>query len=147
PSVIITQLGNDSLKWETTEQIDFGLDFSLFKGRFSGGLGYYSKETNDALFTAITPGSTGYNRIIANIGNTKNVGVELELKADVISGENFNWNLSFNISKNKNTLTKISDDFRDEDGFLTGFPGGGRLQEGSPIGLIYGYVSEGIFQD
>ncbi|WP_179333182.1 SusC/RagA family TonB-linked outer membrane protein [Winogradskyella costae] len=147
PSVIITQLGNDKLKWERTEQIDFGLDFTLFRGRFSGGVGYYSKETKDALFTSITPGNTGYNRIIANIGNTKNSGVELELKGDIITSKNFNWNVSFNISKNENKLTKISDDFRDEDGFLTGFPGGGRLKEGSPIGLIYGYVAEGLFQD
>ncbi|GAA3610541.1 TonB-dependent receptor [Flavivirga amylovorans] len=147
PAVVISQLGNTTLKWETTEQIDFGLDFSFFKGRLSGGLGYYSKETKDALFTGITPGSTGYNRIIANIGDTKNTGIELELKGDVLRTDNFNWNIAFNISKNENTLTGISDDFRDEDGFLVGFPGGGRLREGSPIGLIYGFVAEGLFQD
>lgn len=147
PSVIITQLGNDRLKWETTDQFDIGIDFSLFNSRLSGGIGYYTKTTKDALFTAITPGSTGYNRIIANIGNTENKGVELELKGDIIRSNDFNWSLSLNVSKNKNKLTKISDDFRDEDGFLTGFPGGGRLKEGSPIGLIYGYVAEGIFQE
>ncbi|WP_027125306.1 TonB-dependent receptor [Gelidibacter mesophilus] len=146
PSVIISQLGNDKLKWETTDQFDLGIDFSLFDSRFSGGVGYYTKTTKDALFTAITPGSTGYNRIIANIGNTENKGVELELKGDIIRSSGFNWSLSLNVSKNKNKLIKISDDFRDEDGFLTGFPGGGRLKEGSPIGLIYGYVSEGIIQ-
>lgn len=64
----------------------------------------------------------------------------------LLSQMNFNWNLSLNMSFNRNKLTKISDDFKDESGFLTGFPGGGRLKEGSPIGLIYGYVSEGIFQ-
>ena len=147
PSVIITQLGNANLKWETTEQMDFGVDFSFFKGRFNGGFGYYSKETKDALFTTITPGSTGYNRLIANIGDTKNTGFELELKGDVLRINEFTWNLSLNVSKNKNTLTKIADDFKDENGFLTGFPGGGRLKEGSPIGLIYGYVAEGLFQD
>ncbi|MEP1487979.1 MAG: SusC/RagA family TonB-linked outer membrane protein [Algibacter sp.] len=147
PSIIASQLGNASLKWETTEQIDFGVDFSFFKGRFRGGFGYYSKETKDALFTAITPGSTGFNRIIANIGDTKNTGLELELKGDVVRAKDFNWNISLNVSKNDNKLTKISDDFMDEDGFLTGFPGGGRLREGSPIGLIYGYVAEGLFQN
>ena len=147
PSIIQTQLGNDRLKWETTNQFDLGVDFSLFNSRLSGSLGYYTKETKDALFTAITPGNTGANRIIANIGNTKNVGYEFELKADLIKKQSFNWNLAFTISKNDNTLTKISDDFRDDDGFLTGFPGGGRLKEGSPIGLIYGYVADGIFQE
>lgn len=147
PSVIITQLGNANLKWETTEQLDFGLDFSFFKGRLNGGIGYYSKETKDALFTAITPGSTGYRTIIGNLGDTKNTGVELELKGDVLKTDDFTWNVSLNVSKNENKLTRISDDFKDENGFLTGFPGGGRLKEGSPIGLIYGYVSEGLFQD
>ena len=147
PSVIITQLGNANLKWETTEQLDFGLDFSFFKGRLKGGVGYYSKETKDALFTAITPGSTGYRTIIGNLGDTKNTGLELELKGDVLRTDDFTWNVSLNVSKNENKLTRISDDFKDENGFLTGFPGGGRLKEGSPIGLIYGYVSEGLFQD
>ncbi len=146
PSIILSQLGNDKLKWETTDQFDIGLDFSILKGQISGGLGYYTKDTKDALFTAISPGSTGDNRIIANIGNTSNKGIEFELRGDIISTDNFNWNLGFNISKNKNKLTKISDDFKDDDGFLTGFGGGGRLREGDPIGLIYGYVSEGIFQ-
>uniref|UniRef100_UPI003EBE50F5 SusC/RagA family TonB-linked outer membrane protein n=1 Tax=Cellulophaga fucicola TaxID=76595 RepID=UPI003EBE50F5 len=147
PSVILTQLGNDKLKWETTNQLDLGLDFSLFESRFSGTLGYYTKDTKDALFTAITPGNTGTNRVIANIGDTRNEGYELELKASIIRKKDFKWNLSFNISKNKNSLTKISDDFRDDEGFLTGFPGGGRLKEGSPIGLIYGYAADGLFQE
>ena len=147
PSIIATQLGNSELKWETTDQLDLGLDFSLFNGRLSGGLGYYSKKTKDALFIAIPPGSTGFSSIVANVGDTKNVGVELELNSDIISTDNFRWNLSFNISKNENSLTRISDGFKGEDGFLTGFPGGGRLIEGSPIGLIYGYVAEGIFQN
>ncbi|MBO3099751.1 TonB-dependent receptor [Gelidibacter pelagius] len=147
PSIVISQLGNHKLKWETTDQFDLGIDFSLFRGRLSGGIGYYTKTTKDALFTAITPGSTGYNRITANIGDTENKGVELELKGDLIRSNDFNWSISLNVSKNKNKLTKISDDFRGDDGFLTGFPGGGRLREGSPIGLIYGYVAEGIFQE
>jgi len=146
PSIILSQLGNDQLKWETTNQFDIGLDFSLFNHRLSGELGYYSKKTKDALFTAITPGSTGFSSIIANVGDTENTGVELMLKGDVIRTQNLTWNLGFNISRNKNKLTKISDDFLGDDGFLTGFPGGGRLKEGSPIGLIYGYAADGLFQ-
>lgn len=146
PAVFLSQLGNDQLKWETTDQFDVGVDFTLFNGRISGVLNYYIKDTHDALFTAITPGSSGTNRIIANVGDTKNKGFELELKGDIIDTDQFNWNLSLNLSKNENELTAISDDFKDENGFLTGFGGGGRLKVGSPIGLIYGYVSEGIFQ-
>ncbi|MCF6361481.1 MAG: TonB-dependent receptor [Cyclobacteriaceae bacterium] len=146
PSIILSQLGNNSLKWETTDQFDIGLDFAFLKGRMWGTVGYYIKDTKDALFTAITPGSTGFGTIIANVANTSNKGIEIELSGDVIRTDDFNWNLSVNLTKNNNKLTKIADDFKDEDGFLTGFGGGGRLKEGSPIGLIFGYVSEGIFQ-
>lgn len=147
PSIILSQLGNNQLKWETTDQFDLAVDFTLFKNRVSGTLGYYIKDTKDALFTAITPGSTGFGNIIANVGNTRNSGIEFELSGDVYKSEDFVWNLGFNISRNTNRLTKISDDFKGEDGFLTGFPGGGRLREGSPIGLIYGYRADGIFQN
>ncbi len=146
PAIISSQLGNSKLQWETTNQFDIGTDFMLFKGRLWGEINYYVKNTQGALFSAITPGSTGSRTITANIGNTSNTGVEVELAGDVIIKNDFSWNLSMNITKNSNKLTKITDDFLDEDGFITGFRGGGRLKEGSPIGLIYGYVSEGIFQ-
>ncbi|UNY98638.1 TonB-dependent receptor [Zhouia spongiae] len=146
PAIIMDQLGNDQLKWETTDQFDLGLDFTLWDGRVSGTMGYYLKNTKDALFSTITPGSTGFNRTIANIADTRNEGVEFEIRADLIRAKDFNWNINFNISKNKNSLTRINNDFKDENGFLTGFTGGGYLKEGSPIGLIYGYKSEGIFQ-
>lgn len=147
PSIIISQLGNDRLKWETTDQFDIGLDFTLFKGILSGTLGYYTKNTKDALFTTLVPESVGSTSVIANIGNTRNAGVELELNANIIQTDDFVWNLALNISQNKNKLTKISDDFLGDDGYLIGFPGGGRLKVGSPIGLIYGHVSEGLFQN
>ncbi|MCI2227627.1 SusC/RagA family TonB-linked outer membrane protein [Polaribacter sp. MSW13] len=146
-SVILTQLGNDKLKWETSNQFDLGLDFSLFKGKFTGELGYYTKKTIDALFTTYSPGSSGENRTIANIGDTRNSGLELKLNGSIIENDNFGWDMSVIVSTNKNRLVRIADDFKNEEGFLTGFPGGGILREGSPIGLIYGYRSEGIFQN
>ena len=147
PAFVISQLGNDRLKWELSRQFDLGVDFSLFDYRLTGGLGYYVKNTEDAIFPVITPGNTGFGTVLANVGDTSNKGIELQLNADIIRGEDFNWSVGLNASKNSNKLTKISDDFLDEDGFITGFGGGGRLREGSPIGLIYGYVSEGLFQN
>ncbi|MCF6297694.1 MAG: TonB-dependent receptor, partial [Flavobacteriaceae bacterium] len=147
PSIILSQLGNDDLKWETTRQFDLGVDFSFLKGRLSGTVAYYTKETVDALFAVILPGSTGNTRAIANVGSTLNEGFEIELAGHIIKSENFNWTLSFNITQNKNTLESLSDDFVDDEGFAIGFGGGGRLRVGDPIGLFYGYVSDGLFQD
>ncbi|MCF6348368.1 MAG: TonB-dependent receptor [Flavobacteriaceae bacterium] len=146
PAVILDQLGNNGLKWETSRQFDLGLDFSFLKNRLLGALGYYTKDTKDVLFSVRTPGSTGSSSIIANVAEISNRGLELMLGGDIIRTDNFNWNLSFNITNNNNKLTRISDDFKNEDGIVTGFGTAGRLREGDPIGLIFGYVSEGIFQ-
>ncbi len=147
-SVILTQLGNDKLKWETTQQLDFGVEFGFLNDRISGEFGYYEKNTKDAIFPVIPPGNTGAGSILANVGETKNTGLELLLNLAVIRSKDFSWDLRINATKNKNQLTKIADDYKDDEGFITGIPGnGGRLREGSPIGLIYGYRADGIFQD
>lgn len=83
----------------------------------SGTVGYYIKSTEDAIFTAITPGNTGFSSVLANVGSTENKGIEFEVNGDIIKSNNFNWNLSLNMSFNRNKLTKISDDFKDESGF------------------------------
>jgi TonB-linked SusC/RagA family outer membrane protein len=147
PSIVISQLGNDRLKWEKTKQFDLGVDFSFFDYRLSGGLGYYQKDTEDAIFSAITPGNTGFSSVLANVGNTRNVGLELELMGDIIQSTDFNWRMTLNVSRNSNKLTKINDDFKDDRGYVTGFGSGGTLREGSPIGLIYGYVFEKMFDN
>lgn len=146
PSVIATQLGNNDLKWETTRLFDLGLDFSLLKGRIYGTAAYFTKDTKDVLFNARPGLSTGFRSITANIGDTQNKGFELELKVDAIRGKDFSWNLDFNITTLKNKLTKISDDFLRDDGYVSGFGGGGLLREGDPLGIIFGYVAEGLFQ-
>ncbi len=149
PSTVLSQLGNDRLKWETTKQFDLGMDFSFFKNVISGGIGYYSKNTEDVIFPVKTPGNTGVTSVLANIGKTENKGYELLLDIRLFNNQDFSWNLSLNATKNTNTLTEIGDDYKDDDGYIVGFPGlgGGRLQEGSPIGLIYGYEAAGIFQN
>ena len=148
PSIILSQLGNDRLKWEKTVQYDAGLNFSFFDARLSGEFGFYIKDTENAIFGTKPPGNTGFNSTLANVGDTRNKGLELELSADIIRKPDFVWRFSFNATRNKNTLTRINDDYKDANGYVTGVPGqGGRLKEGMPIGLIWGYVYEKIFDD
>ncbi|RAV30952.1 TonB-dependent receptor [Sinomicrobium soli] len=147
-AVILTQLGNDRLKWETTDQLDFGLEFGLFDNRISGEFGYYRKDTYDAIFPVIPPVSTGIVTVLANAGETRNTGLELLLHADLIRSKDFSWNIRVNATRNKNVLVSVGDDYKDENGIVSGIPNnGGQLKEGSAIGLIYGYEAEGIFQD
>jgi len=148
PAVIRNQMGNSQLKWETTDQLDAGVDFSLFDNRVSGGFGYYEKNTHDLLYFIQVPGSTGMSTVIANLGDTQNRGYELELSADVIRTKDFNWNLSLNASRNENMLVKLNDDFLNKQtGYITPPNTGSLLKVGMPIGLIYGFVADGIFQE
>lgn len=146
-AVVKNQLGNSELQWEVTEQIDVGLDFSLFNNRLNGSLVYYQKNTEDLLYFFKTPGNTGFDQVISNLGDTQNRGVELELDGDIIRRGDFVWNLGINISHNKNKLVSLNDDFLDVDRGVINPPNTGSvLKVGEPLGLMYGYVSEGVIQ-
>ena len=147
PAVIQNQLGNSRLKWELTRQTDIGLDFSFFNSRLNGAFDVYEKNTSDLLYFFKTPGNTGFTTVIGNLGNTQNRGVELSLDGDIIRNKNFNWNIGFNVSRNTNKIVKLNDDFLNKtDGFIDPPNTGSRLKVGESIGLIYGYVAEGIIQ-
>lgn len=147
PAVVQSQLGNSRLKWELTRQTDIGLDFSLFRGRLNGAFDIYEKNTTDLLYFYKAPGNTGAGNVIGNLGNTKNNGMELSLDGDIIRNGSFTWNLGINLARNRNRLVKLNDDFLNKStGFITPPNTGSVLQPGQPIGLLYGYIAEGIFQ-
>jgi len=146
----LNRLGNDQLKFETTDQLDLGIDTSFFYDRLQVTLDYYHKETNDLftdqeiLWLAGVP-----NAIIpTNFGTIENSGFELFVNSINIDKDDFRWDTSFNISTNKNTVISIPD----EDGELLINRFGGVLnqpsaviKEGEPIGAFYGYIRNGIW--
>ncbi|MGV3529747.1 MAG: SusC/RagA family TonB-linked outer membrane protein [Flavisolibacter sp.] len=146
PAVVQSQLGNSRLKWELTRQTDLGLDFSLFNNRLNGAVDLYEKNTSDLLYFFKTPGNTGYATVIGNLGSTQNRGIELSLDADVLKKKDFTWNVAFNVARNRNKLVKLNDDYLNAEGYIIPPNTGSRLKVGEPIGLIYGYEAEGIFQ-
>src|SRR5699024_2536155 len=75
------RLANHNLKWETTEQINIGLDVGLWKGRLSGSIDYYRKNTSDMLVNLHDQTSTGFNTKLSNVGNIRNSGWELTLNS------------------------------------------------------------------
>lgn len=102
-----TQLGESSLKWETTTQYDIGVDFGVLKNRVSFELDYYIKNTEDLLLNEPVAGTSGFSSITRNVGEMQNKGIEFVLKTKNIVTNDFTWNTNFNIAANKNEVTSL----------------------------------------
>lgn len=102
--------GNDSLKAERGEEFEFGIDLSTFNDRVSMELTYFDKTTKDLLLSVPLPPSLGFlNDPFANIGEVKNSGLELTLRANVIQRANFAWESSFGGNTLNNKLVSLGD--------------------------------------
>lgn len=97
-----------NIKWEETTSTNIGVDFGFFNNRLSGAIDVYRKYTDDLLFTIAAGGFTNLSdRILTNIGEMENKGVELELNGVVMDKEDWDWNLNFNVSYNKNEIKRL----------------------------------------
>ena len=140
---------NPDLKWEKTAQSDVGIDMGFVEDRLRLTADYYYKKTTDLIYDVAVPYVSGFESSLQNIGSVENHGVELAIASDNLVG-NFKWTTSFNISFNRNQVLELGgESYKDvggDDGHLkTGQVK--RLIVGKPIGLFYGYVTDGIFQD
>ncbi|MBF9238245.1 TonB-dependent receptor [Hymenobacter sp. BT683] len=139
-----TQLANPSLKWERTKQTNVGIDLGFLENRFYISADVYQRKTDDLLLPQRLPTDTGFPSYSANVGNIENKGVELALTTVNFrnEGTGFNWETNFNISFNRNKVTKLSDPA------ITGSAAGfaSRLIVGQPLGAFYGYRVDRLFQ-
>ncbi|MBP6811551.1 MAG: TonB-dependent receptor [Saprospiraceae bacterium] len=137
---------NPELKWERTNQFDFGLDAEFAKGRLAATVDLYQKKTTDLLLFTPLPTTTGFSGALFNIGGLRNRGLELSLNSRNLTGA-FAWQTDLNFSINRNEITELS---LGKDipipGVLTVPSGWSILREGEAIGTFYGLVSDGIFQ-
>lgn len=143
--LVPTQLANDKLRWEKSNQVDIGLDFGLFNNRISGEIDFYNRKTNDLIYNVPVPSNSGFTTQTVNIGAMQNRGVEVVLNSDNISTRNFRWSTNLNVSFNKNKILKL-------DGDQTIVPGtDGRylnsLIVGQSIGILYGPRYAGVDAD
>ena len=100
---------DENLKWEETTTYNLGLDFGIFKGVLSGALDFYFRQTNNLLNTVTAPAGTNFsNELLTNVGTLENKGVELSLTAHPITTKDFQWTVGYNVSYNKNTITKLT---------------------------------------
>jgi iron complex outermembrane receptor protein len=147
---------NPDLKWESTEQINIGVDFSFFN-RISGSFEWYSKTTKDLLYTYEVPQPPYLvGTMLANVGEMSNKGVELTLNADIIKGDKFTWDANLTLGHNVQKIEKLSNPTYKTDviysGSLHGLAGmSGQysqvIAEGYPVGTFWGYESAGLGED
>jgi TonB-dependent starch-binding outer membrane protein SusC len=140
------QPSNPNLKWETTRQLDIGMDYGFFNGRVSGSVDYYVKSTNDLLLDLPIPITTGFAVSTQNVGDTRNKGIDFMLDSRNVVGENFNWSTTLNFSTLRNEVTNLGNlphILRENMRFLTDFI---IFKEGHPMGSYYGYIADGVFQ-
>jgi TonB-linked SusC/RagA family outer membrane protein len=140
-----SQLGNSSIKWESTLQKDAGITFSFFKSRITGEVGVYEKKTSGLLFGESLAPSSAYSSVIANIADISNKGLEIDLRGDMFRSSRFTWTGDINFSFNRSLVTNINKDFSDPNQSST-YIGNTIIREGQPIGLFYGSHYLGIIQ-
>ena len=131
---------NKDLKWETTTQLNLGVDLSVLKNRIGLTVEVYHKNTRDLLLSTPIPYTSGFGNTLLNIGNVQNRGVDVAFNSVNLNGP-VRWNTSFNISFNRNKITNLA-----RKGDVNLGVGGNILREGQPIGTFFGYVFDGIYQ-
>ncbi len=165
PTMIPSKMQNTSMKWETTTQLDAGMDLSFLKDRVRFIFDYYNKVTSDMLFSITLPDTSPYSSVKANVGSARFYGFEMELHSENISTKNFSWSTDFTYAFTKNRVLSLPDEYMydiiDEDGHVTGEKGwrigGYKLSKsgyrfggtavGEPLGRIYGYKVDHIIQN
>lgn len=136
---------NNALKWESTDQFDFGIDFGLFDNRILITTDVYYKKTTDLLINAPLPYTSGFKEGTFNVGSMENKGFELALNTVNLTGK-LDWKSTVTMGWNRNKVLNIN---RDEGIFaesLLGISGWTSVEEGMPINSFYGYQTAGIVQ-
>ncbi len=95
-------------KWEQTATSNIGIDFGFWKGRLTGSVDVYLKKTKDLLNTIDVPAGNFANKVTANVGDLENKGIEVSLNGQPIRNNKLTWDLGFNITYNKNEITKLT---------------------------------------
>ncbi|MCD8164996.1 MAG: TonB-dependent receptor [Bacteroides sp.] len=133
-------LANESLGWEKTAQYNWGIDFGLLGHRISGSIDAYMSRTSDLLMAMTIPTLTGFNATYANVGKTKNHGVELTLNLIPVQTQTgFIWESNLNAAYQKDEIVELAygkNDMVDNSWFI-----------GESLGVYYGYDNAGLWQD
>jgi TonB-dependent starch-binding outer membrane protein SusC len=134
-----TSLGNNTLHWESTTSLNYGLDLTLIKNKLNVTVDYYTKRTDDLLYGSKLPPESGKQNVNINLGSILNKGLEFSAVATVVSKKDFSMQVSGNISFQSSSILELNNH--------TPFPSGKWLiQEGGKIGDFYIWKNLGVYQ-
>lgn len=144
-------LANANLQWESLINRNYGMDISLLKGRIDLSVDVYFNTSDKLLLNAKTAPTYGFTSQLQNVGATSNKGYEMQLSAVILRNpKGLNWTANFNISHNKNTVEALSlgqTEFAGGPAWgLSGQPNDYLVRIGSPVGSMYGWVTDGFYK-
>lgn len=151
-SIVPSSMPNKGLTWETSTQIDVGIDLGMFNNRFQATVDYYNKITDNLITSKVLPNTSGFGSILTNLGKVKFYGFDIELNSKNIVNKDFTWSTKFVWSFVKNEVLKLPDNGRDKNrigGYTVTMKDGSKIEfggtaEGEPLGRFYGYQTDYI---
>lgn len=147
PGYASAVIPNDDLKWEANKTFNLGFDFGFLDQRITVSPEFYINRSSDLLLNAKLPLSSGYETMVVNAGETKNVGIDLSINTQNIVTKNFSWNTTLTLSHNKNTVEALTGEqiqlYEAKFGYNSSTH---RIAVGESLGQFYGYVTEGLYQ-
>lgn len=132
-------IGNKDLLWETTYSANLGIDFQFFNGRLGGTVDLYLSNTHDLLMDRTIPIMNGYKKVLYNVGQTRNKGIELTLHSQNIRKKNFLWETDYTFSLNRDEIVELRGDGQDDVN--------NKWFIGQPLSVYYDWNMIGIWQE
>ncbi|MCB0641924.1 MAG: SusC/RagA family TonB-linked outer membrane protein, partial [Phaeodactylibacter sp.] len=144
---LASDASNPDLKWETSKQLNVGIDFGIWKEKLSGSIDVYQTNTSDLLLfeTIIGVVNNGYTRYASNVGETESNGIDIGVKGIAVQTKDFNWTIQANWAMDRNRIVRLSQTSTDSDGNPIDNPANGWFI-GQDIREIYDYEVLGIWQ-
>jgi len=144
-----SNLANDDLTWETTDQFNFGVDLGLFDSKLNFTVDMYHKVTSDLLQYVQLPPSNGYVSRVDNFGEVENKGIEFNVNSVIAENDNFSWDINANLGLNRNNLNKLNSNLDFQLGPSVGFSQAYPIlfMVGQPLGIYWGAQTDGIYSD
>lgn len=135
----LNEMANEDLGWEKTTQYNLGIDYSLFNGRVYGAMDMYKSFTNDLIMKMSISSITGYSATYANIGKTKNKGIDLTLNVVPVMTKNLTWDFGVSGAYQQDEIVELSTGKNDDVS--------NKWFIGQPISVYYGYECDGLWQE